>query len=187
MSDSSRNVIDQLYLNEVAHQIRWKKTLEFIAGSSGAVNGMERGLDLGGRTPLTDMLEKHVLCPFDNTCVDLDTGILEDRYGVVTAFEVVEHLFNPLHALLQVRNVFCGKDPRLFLSIPLRKPELLGSPGHFHEMTRREALLLFGRAGFSVVRSSEFRIRHPLFYLTGVKPMMRAFYEKVLIYELKRT
>ena len=183
MTNSCRTVLDGAYLNDPAHRIRWQRTLEFLQGSlSGAL--LTSGLDLGERTPFTDTLEQHFGCPFENTTVDLDLDPLAGSFGVVTAFEVLEHLYNPLHALLEVRHLLVGDDARLFVSMPLWKPSSLASPDHFHEMTRSEALSLFSRAGFAVLRSAEFRIRHPLFYLTGVKPLLRAWYEKVQIYEL---
>ena len=183
MPNSCRTVLDEAYLNDPAHRIRWQRTLEFLAGSlSGA--SFSSGLDLGERTLFTEMLEQHFGCPFENTTVDLDLDPLTGSFGVVTAFEVLEHLYNPLHALLEVRHLLVGDNARLFVSMPLWKPSSLASPDHFHEMTRSEALSLFSRAGFAVLRSAEFRIRHPLFYLTGVKPLLRAWYEKVQIYEL---
>jgi len=183
MKNRYRTIIDSNYLNDPAHQIRWKRTLEFLRGSSlsGAMLG---GLDVGDRTPFTTLLEQQFDCPFTNTAVDLDIEPLSGSFRVVTAFEVLEHLYNPLHALLEIKSILAGTDVRLFLSMPLWKPSYLASPDHFHEMTRIAALLLFSRAGFTVLRNAEFRIRHPLFYLTGVKPLLRAWYEKVQIYEL---
>ncbi len=184
MQNNCRTVINGDYLNDHAHQIRWKRTLDFLRGSSLADASFSRGLDLGERTPFTALLEEHFGCPFENTSVDLDSETLSGSFGVATAFEVLEHLFNPLHALLELKRLLADEDARLFVSMPLWKPSYLASPDHFHEMTRREALLLFRRAGFAVLRSAEFRIRQPLFYLTGVKPLLRAWYEKVKIYEL---
>ena len=184
MQNNYRTVIDQAYLDDTAHHIRWQRTLEFLRGSSLAVASYSAALDLGERTPFTALLEQHFGCPFKNTSIDLDIESLSGSFGVVTAFEVLEHLFNPLHAMLEVRRLLVGDDARLFVSMPLWKPSFLASPDHFHEMTRSEALSLFIRAGFAVLRSAEFRIRHPLFYLTGVKPLLRAWYEKVQIYEL---
>ncbi len=86
---------------------------------------------------------------FENTTVDLDLEPLDGSFEVVTAFEVLEHLYNPLHALLEVKRLLAGEDARLFVSMPLRKPIFLASPDHFHEMTRSEALSLFTRAGFT--------------------------------------
>jgi hypothetical protein len=184
MQNNCRTVIDGAYLSDQVHGVRWRKTLEFLRGSSLSGASLSRGLDMGDRTPFTASLEQHFECPFENTTVDLDLEALSGSFGVVTAFEVLEHLYNPLHALLEVKRILAGEDARLFVSMPLWKPAFLASPDHFHEMTRSEALLLFTRAGFSVLRSAEFRIRHPLFYLTGVKPLLRAWYEKVQIYEL---
>ena len=184
MESSCRTVIDGAYLNDPAHALRWRKTLEFLAGSSHSPVSVTSGLDLGDRTPFTILLEQHFGCLFENTTVDLDLEPLSGSFGVVTAFEVLEHLYNPLNALLEIRRLLAGKDARLFVSMPLWKPPFLASPDHFHEMTRRSALSLFTRAGFTVLRNAEFRIRHPLFYLTGVKPLLRAWYEKVQIYEL---
>jgi len=184
MPSSFRTVIDKEYLNDPAHGIRWGKTLEFLRASPLSGSPLAGGLDLGDRTPLTALLEQHFCCPFENTSVDLDMEPLSGSFAVVTAFELLEHLFNPLYVLLEVRRHLAGSDGRLFVSMPLHKPAFLASPDHFHEMTRSSALSLFTRAGFSVERSGEFRIRHPLFYLTGFKPLMRAFHEKVQIYEL---
>ena len=184
MANSCRTVLDEAYFNDPAHRIRWQRTIEFLQGSSPSALPLSSGLDMGERTPLTALLEQHFGCPFENTAVDLDLEPLTGSFGVVTAFEVLEHLYNPLHALLEVRHLLAGDHARLFVSMPLWKPASLASPDHFHEMTRSEALSLFSRAGFAVLRRAEFRIRHPLFYLTGVKPLLRAWYEKVQIYEL---
>lgn len=185
MQHNFRTVIDGGYLDEPAHRIRWKRSLDFVRGSSIVGTPIARGLDLGDRTPLTASLEELFGSPFENSSrVDLDIEPLSGSFGVVTAFEVVEHLYNPLHALLEVKHLLAGENGRLFVSMPLRKPLYLASPDHFHEMSRQSARSLFARAGFMVVRSGEFRIRHPLFYLTGLKPLLRAMYEKVQIYEL---
>ena len=184
MQNKYRTVIDRVYLDEQGHLLRWQRTLEFLRGSSLSGASLVSGLDLGDRTPFTASLEQHFECPFENTTVDLDLEPLSGSFGVVTAFEVLEHLYNPLHALLEVKGLLAGEHACLFVSMPLWKPSILARSDHFHEMTRSEALSLFTRAGFTVLRSAEFRIRHPLFYLTGVKPLLRAWYEKVQIYEL---
>ena len=181
---SYRTVIDEAYLGEKAHGIRWRKTLDFLEHSSLAGTAVSKGLDLGERTPLTGMLEELFGCSFTNTVQDLDLERLEGQYRVVTAFEVLEHLYNPLHALLEVKGVLRGEGARLFVSMPLHKPDFLASPDHFHEMSATAAFSLFQRAGFRIARKGEFRIRHPWFYCRGVKPLLRAWYEKVQIYEL---
>jgi hypothetical protein len=185
MSSGFRNTIDAAYCADPAHRLRWERTLSFLLESAIAGSKVTSGLDLGDRTPMTGELEKLFRCPFSSTGIDLDVGSLEGRFAVVTAFEVLEHLFNPLHGLLEVRKVLCpDPDARVFVSTPVSKPDFLKSPEHFHEMTRRSIEALFERAGFSVVRRREFRIRPFHFYLTGFKPFMRCFFEKIQIYEL---
>jgi len=189
MTDESRyrTVVDQSWSADSAHGMRWEKSLAFVAASSAISLPARVGLDIGDRTPATAMLEAHFGCRFDTTSVDLDTEQLDvaARYPVVTAFEVIEHLYNPLHLLLQVRDAL---DPapssRLFLSTPAWKPGFLQSPDHFHEMPKRSLDALVARAGFEVVRSAEFGIRSPLFCLKGVRPLLRCIFEKIRIYEL---
>jgi len=187
MKTAYRNIIDRRYCTDEANRIRWQKTMRFIEGSGLDGSQISAALDLGDRTPLCDELERHFGCPFASTSCDLDVDPLSGSYDVVTAFEVLEHLFNPLHALLEVRKVLAGPHARFFVSVPAAKPGMLKSPDHFHEMSPSEIDSLFARAGFSAIRSDRFRIRSWPFYLTGFKPFLRAFYEKVLIYELRQS
>jgi SAM-dependent methyltransferase len=184
MQSTFRTIIDEHYLNDSAHSIRWRKTIDFLKSSLFSGPACAKGLDIGDRTPFTVSLERLFGFPFENTAVDLDLESLDGSFGVVTAFEVLEHLYNPLHALLEVKRLLKGENARLYVSMPLKKPGLLASPEHFHEMSHQSTLSLFNRAGFRVVRSEEFRIRSLLFYLTGLKPLLRLFFEKVQIYEL---
>lgn len=180
-----RTVVDGAWCSDPAHETRWGKTIEFLRGSEAVRRPVSSGLDIGDRTPMTDRLESLFGCRFDTTSVDLDVGSLDGRYPVATAFEVLEHLYNPLHLLLEVRKVLePAPASRLFISTPAWKPELLQSPDHFHEMTRRSLESLIDRAGFAVVRRGEFRIRPLWFSFTGLRPMLRGIFEKIVVYEL---
>jgi hypothetical protein len=180
-----RNAVDAAWCSDPAHATRWEKTIGFVSGSELAVRSDLKGLDIGDRTMLTGMLETRFGCRFENTSVDLDLDQLEGSYPVVTAFEVLEHLYNPLHLLLEVRKVLVpGPSSRLFISTPAWKPFMLQSPDHFHEMSRRSLESLIERAGFTVVRRGEFRIRPFRFCLTGFRPLLRCLFERIRIYEL---
>jgi hypothetical protein len=183
--ETFRTVIDQEWCAEPANRVRWEKSLDFVRASGALRLPASSGLDIGDRTPMTGMLESHFGCRFGNTSIDLDTGALDGSYPVVSAFEVIEHLYNPLHLMLEIRKVL-HPDPssRLFLSTPAWKPSFLQSPEHFHEMTSRSLASLLSRSGFTVVRSGEFGIRSPLFCLRGFRPLMRCFFEKIRIFEL---
>jgi hypothetical protein len=183
--DQYRTVIDQEWCADPANRVRWEKSLAFVRASSAVRLPAESGLDIGDRTPMTGMLESHFGCRFLNTSFDLDTGSLDGCYPVVTAFEVIEHLYNPLHLLMEIRKVLHpASSSRLYLSTPAWKPGFLQSPEHFHEMSRRSIGSLLTRSGLTVVRSGEFRIRSPFFCLKGIRPLLRCFFEKITIFEL---
>jgi SAM-dependent methyltransferase len=174
-----RNAITAEYIQDQATTIRWEKTLKFINKDYSC----SRGLDLGDRTPFTDKLEDVFGCPFDNTDIDLDVGFLDGSYDIVTAFEIIEHLFNPLHCLLQVHKVL--KDGgRLYLSTPKGKPYFLWSKDHFHEMSYGSLEALLKRAGFEIIRQTLFRVRPMWFYFTGIRPLFRGIFEKFWLLEL---
>ena len=141
MASSFRKTPDQTYEMQKHTQIRWRKTIEFLRPMTHASGG----LDIGDRSTLTAQLEEFFHCPFTNTTVDLDTGELQGHYDVVTCFEVLEHLFNPLRCLLQIKKVLV-RDGRLYLSIPTGKPQFLWSPSHFHEFSDHSLTALIKRA-----------------------------------------
>tara|TARA_B110000014_G_scaffold261522_1_gene253410 strand:- start:12947 stop:13495 length:549 start_codon:yes stop_codon:yes gene_type:complete len=180
MSSPYRNNIDSNF-NSFKHvKIRWEKTLNFLHIN----HDIKNGLDIGDRTNFTEKLENFYKCSFNNTDIDLDTEKLSGDYDVVTAFEIIEHLFNPLHFLLQIKNIL-KKDGTLYLSTPKGKPYFLWSKEHFHEMEYSRLFSLINRAGFKVVRKQEIRIQPLYFYFTGFRPILRFFFEKHIILELK--
>ena len=179
MINPYRKNIQSSYSQLDTNKIRWSKTLEFL----GTCDKVESALDIGDRTVFTLELEKVFDCGFKNTNIDLDTDIIEGKYEVITAFEIIEHLYNPLHFLEQMRKVLLANG-RLYLSTPLGKPYLLWAPGHFHEIHRERLYSLFKRAQFRIIRQNTFRIHPTYFYLTGLRPLLRGIFEKVQIYEL---
>ena len=161
------------------NKIRWSKTLNFLE----TCNKAKTGLDIGDRTPFTLELEKVFGCKFKNTSIDLDIGRIESKYDVITAFEIIEHLYNPLHFLEQIRQGLL-ENGRVYLSTPEGKPYFLWAPGHFHEIHQERLHSLFKRAQFRIIRQNTFRIHHTYFYFTGFRPLLRGIFEKVQIYEL---
>ena len=173
MESPYRNTIDSEYLNAPHVEIRWKKTLSFIDKFHA-----DSGLDIGDRTPFTDQLEAHYNCPFANTTIDLDEEGLTGEYDVVTAMEVIEHLFNPLHLLKEISGVL-NEGGKLYLSTPKGKPHFLWSKDHFHEMRYDRIKTLINRAGFSIVRKKQIRIQPSWFYFTGIRPVYVLFLKNI--------
>ena len=118
-----------------------------------------------------------------NTNIDLDTGKIKGEYDVITAFEIIEHLYNPLWCLEQIRQGLL-ENGRLYLSTPVGKPYFLWSPSHFHEIHQKRLNFLFKRAQFHIIRQDTFKIHPTYFYFTGFRPFLRGIFERVQIYEL---
>jgi len=179
MKSPYRNTIDSEYFNAVHVRNRWEKTLSFIDKFHANL-----GLDIGDRTPFTDQLEAHYHCPFANTTIDLDEGKLTGEYDVITALEIIEHLFNPLHLLKEISSVL-KEGGKLYLSTPKGKPHFLWSKDHFHEMNEKSLMSLINRAGFKVLRKDEIRIQPLSFYCRGIRPLLRLIYERHWLMELE--
>ena len=180
MNSPYQNTIDSDYYNSPHVQIRWRKTLIFLNKDK----TVKSALDIGDRTPFTEKLESFIDCTIDNTHIDLDEEPLTGEYDFITAFEIIEHLFNPLHLLMEIRSVL-KEGGTLYLSTPKGKPYFLWSDDHFHEMGYERLYSLIHRAGFSIIRKDEIRIHPFLFYFTGIRPLLRLFFEKHLLLELK--
>ncbi len=174
-----RKTLDAAYEAKWHTRLRWEKTMTFIKVGPAA----SRGLDIGERSSLTTQLELFFNCPFDSTTIDLDVDPLTERYDVVTCFEIIEHLFNPLHLLLQIREVV-PPGGRLYLSTPSGKPHFLWSSSHFHEMSFSSIKALFDRAGFSILRKKKITTYPWWFYFKGVRPLLRAVFERTWLFEL---
>ena len=182
MDNRYRIKINNKYIENSTHQFRWNKTIDFLNNKSA---NFKNGLDIGERTTLTANMEDYFSINFSNTNIDLDTEKLHGNYDIITSFEVIEHLYNPLFNLLEIHKVL-NKNGVLYLSTPLYKPAFLWSPNHFHEMQRQSLLNLFKRSGFKIAREDKFKIHPFKFYFKGFRPILRLIYERVQIFELKK-
>lgn len=174
-----RNRIDETYNSGQSILVRWKQTENFII----ARDFIRTGLDIGDRSAFTERLENIFNIKFDSTNIDLDVEPLNGKYDIVTSFEVLEHLFNPLFNLLEIKNIL-NANGVFYLSTPLYKPRFLKSPSHFHEMSEDELLNLIERADFKVIRKKKIRVRPYCKYLVGLRPLLRLKYERVILLEL---
>ena len=95
-----RNVIDESYNHQLNTVIRHNKTIRWLRNWSAGLADNQlffggRGLDVGDRTRLTDLLlETFTLSRVDNTNIDLDfvgDSFVGAPYNVIFAFEVLKH------------------------------------------------------------------------------------------------
>jgi SAM-dependent methyltransferase len=115
---------------------------------------------------------------------DLDRERLADfrpgPWAAITAFEILEHLMNPLFVLDGCRAALRG-DGVLHLSVPRRHPHewLFGkSPEHFHEFAPDELRWLLDKAGFEVER---FTLANTSEWGLGVRPLLRRGFRNLML------
>ena len=143
-------------------------------------------LDVGGRNPLTEFMEKEFDVKADNTSGDLDISFTapRDEYDVIIYSHVIEHQFNPLFTLLELKKRM--KDTaRMYILLP-NKPKFLWYTGHYHEIDRHRMGLLLKRAGLSILSVTRQRLKKPLKDRIGIRPFIRTFWEFNVIYEIKK-
>jgi len=158
---------------------RFDVTMRFVAPLRVPV------LDLGPPNALARLFERRDQVQIEHTgTYDLDRTSLQavhaGPFATVTAFEILEHLMNPLFVLDGCRQVL-QPDGVLFLSVPRRHPHewLFGkSPEHFHEFTTEELRWLIERAGFDVER---FELANTSTLGIGVRPLLRRMFKNLIL------
>lgn len=165
------------------HQRRYRLTLRFMKES---VSPPDNILDLGPPNDFSRILAKEGYS-VHNTNMDLDREpykLGQYEAHTVTAFEILEHLLNPLGVLQQI------PGSRLFASVPL---DLWFSPAyrnrkdprdrHFHEFEAWQFDWLLNHAGWTIIRKE--RWTNPVLK-PGIRPLLRLFTPRWYIVEAVR-
>lgn len=144
-------------------------------------------LDLGTPNPLSEQMKKHGITVL-NTNVDLDRNPEHLRtfesIEICTAFEILEHLLNPMSVL---ENLPCN---RLFASVPLSlwfssAYRNLEDPWdrHFHEFEEWQFDWLLEHTGWNIIRRE--RWTNPVGKV-GIRPILRLFTPRWYVVEAIR-
>lgn len=152
---------------------RYKETLSFLEKH---IAKNETILDLGIENPFSEIMKKEGYNVTNTKGEDLDedrTIIEQSNAGVVTAFEIAEHLLNPYTILKSI------KADKLVLSIPLR---LWFSPAyrsktdmwdrHYHEFEDWQLDWLLEKTGWKIIDSKKWT--NPVKKI-GIRPLLRYF------------
>lgn len=118
----------------------------------------------------------------DNISGDFDTNIIcgDKEYDIVISSSVIEHLFNPLYYVTELRKRL--KDDGVFIiASPKGTMFSYGHKYHFHEQNLRQTKALMERAGFECILHREY----PRCFNAGIgiRPLLRKRIEKYMITE----
>ncbi|HLO59037.1 MAG TPA: hypothetical protein VK172_14830 [Lentimicrobium sp.] len=143
-----------------------------------------RVLDIGEHNLFTDVLQGYFeKATIENTWGDLDMGLncLFPIYNYVHYNNVIEHQFNPLRTLLDIKEVL-SLSGTLILGTPIKPSWITSAKCHFHEMDEYRFKKLIARAGFEIF--DEVHFWHDI-SLNGIRGILGSFYTKQAVYLLK--
>ncbi len=166
-----------------SHQRRYRLTLEFMRKS---VQPPAKILDLGTSNPFSEILQNEGF-KVSNTDFDLDREpekLSAYQADIITAFEIFEHLLNPLSVLenLQAKQLFASVPLDLwFASAYLNENDPWDR--HFHEFEDWQFDWLLDHAGWTITRREKWT--NPVKKI-GIRPILRLFTPRWYIIEAVR-
>ena len=150
---------------------RFKKTLDFMAETAAPPAKI---LDLGTPNNLGKFLQQKGYSIHNTAGNDFDFFPKEaalEGFDVVTAFEILEHLVNPMGVLMAI------KAPKLFATIPLDlwfssafKSKIDPWSSHFHEFEDWQFDWLLDKSGWKILRRKKWTSPS---IIPGMRPMFR--------------
>lgn len=165
-------------------QRRYAKTLNFLMSSAPPPL---RILDLGISNPLGELMKEKGYEVINTTGENLDEApeiVTKNEADLVTAFEIFEHLLNPLSVLKML------PADRLIASVPLSlwfakayKSKSDKWDRHFHEFEDWQFDWLLEEAGWKIVHAEKWT--SPINKL-GIRPLLRLFTPRYYIVEAVR-
>jgi len=144
-------------------------------------------LDVGARNPLTDLIKDRTGFPVDNTVGNLDFSFTAPGkdYWTIVFSHVIEHLHNPLSCLVRLHELL-HPNGKLLIFTPWCSEnfKLRFSNCHYHEIDEKRMGKMLALAGFVVEKITYYKRPGGGFH--GVRPLIRLFQQKNVIYECRK-
>ncbi len=163
---------------------RYVKTLSFLLATTSPSATI---LDIGTPNDFSEIMKSNGFQVTNTLGEDLDEvpeSVSKYDSDVTTAFEIFEHLLNPLGVLKAI------KSDRLFASIPLSlwfaksyRNKTDRWDQHFHEFEDWQFDWLLEKAGWEIVRSEKWTSPTKI---NGIRPILRLFTPRYYIVEARR-
>jgi len=163
--------------------IRYKTISEFVKEYLISENKV---LDVGQPSPFTQFLTDNYQLKLDNTKGDLDEKFVipDDNYDLIIYSHTIEHQFNPLFTLLELKKVM-KPGSIMIIAVPQR-PKFLWTDHHFNEIDDYRMKLILERAGLKIEKQKTFVIKRGfLFHISGLRRFLRLFLNKQTMYIVK--
>jgi SAM-dependent methyltransferase len=151
-------------VNETIAFLRYESPYGKLIADCGEDNPMKRAIekDLDLRIDSLD---------WDFNCPAPETG----KYDVVLCFEVLEHLYNPLLFLNELKGKLLPGGI-IYLSTPYQRPQILKAIHHYHEIPDDRIMWLFDEAGLRVEKMERVTIAGNWYdHILGIRPVLRYF------------
>jgi SAM-dependent methyltransferase len=150
-----------------------EKLMDLLDKYISTMLGLGTVLDIGERNPFTERIEARFSINIDSTQGDLDKELNTPckGYDLVIFSHVIEHLFNPLFCLENIKLVM-KPNALLIICTPIKPHYLPSGRGHFHEMDEYRFRKLMDRAGLKIIRWEKFR-NGPFFADIGIRPLLK--------------
>ncbi len=150
---------------------RYKHTLDFLKSVSPPPKNI---LDLGVPNPFTAIMQEtgYVVTNTQGEDLDIHTEAVQtDRYDLVTAFEIFEHLLAPFNILrdIQAKKLVATVPLRLWFSPAYRNPSDERDQ-HFHEFEDWQFDWLLDKTGWEIKKKAKWT--NPVNKI-GVRPILR--------------
>ncbi len=168
------------------HQYRFSKTLNLL--DKYVDREVDHILDLGEENPFSIRMRENGYS-VENTPkgMDLDQNaewFREKEAGVVTSFEIFEHLTNPFQVLSEL------KSSRLIATVPLRfwfakayRNKADTWDQHYHEFEDWQFDMLLKKTGWKIIYREKWKIHN---HKIGFRPLLRRFYPRIYVVVAER-
>lgn len=163
---------------------RYKHTLNFLKE---VISKEKEILDLGVTNPFSEILIKEgfKVTNTNGEDLDLETAIVKNnKYDVVTAFEIFEHLVSPFNVLKDI------EAKKIVASVPLKlwfasayKSKTDKWDRHYHEFEDWQFDWLLEKAGWRIIKREKFT--NPIKKI-GIRPILRRFTPRYYIIYAER-
>ena len=170
---------------ELSKKRRFKRTLEFVNASIQPPCNL---LDIGTPNALSEYFKQNGY-EVQNTIekdLDLYPEIVHNdaEIDAVTAFEILEHLVNPMGVLKEIpgNHLFVSVPLRLWFSKAYRNPNNRWDQ-HYHEFEDWQFDWLLEKSGWEIVRSEKWK---SLPLIPGFRPILRCFTPRFYVVEARK-